>query len=79
MARPLEGRVALITGANKGIGLQIAKELAARGMTVLVGSRDLTRGEAAAKRPSQRSLPPLTCSSLPRIVTGRGDALMIHP
>lgn len=41
--------VALITGANKGIGLQIAKELAARGMTVLVGSRDLTRGEAAAK------------------------------
>lgn len=42
-------QVALITGANKGIGLQIAKELAARGLTVLVGSRDLDRGEAAAK------------------------------
>ncbi len=41
--------VALVTGANKGIGLQIAKDLAAQGLTVLVGSRDLERGEAAAK------------------------------
>jgi NAD(P)-dependent dehydrogenase (short-subunit alcohol dehydrogenase family) len=41
--------VALVTGANKGIGLQIAKDLAARGLTVLIGSRDLERGEAAAK------------------------------
>jgi NAD(P)-dependent dehydrogenase (short-subunit alcohol dehydrogenase family) len=41
--------VALVTGANKGIGLQIAKELAARGFTVVVGARDLERGEAAAK------------------------------
>ena len=41
--------IALVTGANKGIGLQIAKDLAARGLTVLVGSRDLGHGEAAAK------------------------------
>jgi NAD(P)-dependent dehydrogenase (short-subunit alcohol dehydrogenase family) len=41
--------VALVTGANQGIGLQIAKELAAHGFTVLVGSRNLERGEAAAK------------------------------
>lgn len=41
--------VALVTGANKGIGLQIAKDLAARGLTVLVGSRDRARGEEAAK------------------------------
>jgi NAD(P)-dependent dehydrogenase (short-subunit alcohol dehydrogenase family) len=41
--------VALVTGANKGIGMQIAKDLAARGFTVLVGSRDLERGELAAQ------------------------------
>lgn len=40
--------VALVTGANKGIGLQIAKELAAHGYAVMVGSRNLERGEAAA-------------------------------
>ncbi|QIE26329.1 3-oxoacyl-[acyl-carrier-protein] reductase FabG (plasmid) [Caballeronia sp. SBC1] len=41
--------VALVTGANQGIGLQIAKDLAARGLTVLVGSRSLERGEVAAR------------------------------
>jgi NAD(P)-dependent dehydrogenase (short-subunit alcohol dehydrogenase family) len=41
--------VALVTGANQGIGLQIAKELVANNFTVMVGSRDFTRGEAAAK------------------------------
>ncbi|APR87299.1 3-oxoacyl-[acyl-carrier protein] reductase [Minicystis rosea] len=42
-------RVALVTGANQGIGFQIAKELAAKGFTVLVGSRNFARGEEAAK------------------------------
>src|ERR1700733_10873951 len=41
--------VALVTGANQGIGLQIAKDLVAHGFTVLVGSRSLERGEAAAR------------------------------
>ena len=41
--------VALITGANQGIGFQVAKELVAHGLTVLVGSRNFERGEAAAK------------------------------
>jgi NAD(P)-dependent dehydrogenase (short-subunit alcohol dehydrogenase family) len=44
-----ENRVALVTGANKGIGHAIASELAARGLTVLVGARDAARGEAAVK------------------------------
>jgi NAD(P)-dependent dehydrogenase (short-subunit alcohol dehydrogenase family) len=50
--------VALVTGANQGIGLQIAKDLAAHGFTVLVGSRNLERGEAAAKEvgPDTRAL-----------------------
>jgi NAD(P)-dependent dehydrogenase (short-subunit alcohol dehydrogenase family) len=41
--------VALITGANQGIGLQIAKDLAAKNFTVLVASRDYGRGEEAVK------------------------------
>ena len=42
-------KIALVTGANKGIGLQIAKELAARGLTVFLGSRRLSSGQEAAK------------------------------
>jgi len=42
-------RVALVTGANKGIGLQLAKDLATHGFAVLVGSRNLEHGETAAK------------------------------
>ncbi len=36
--------IALITGANKGIGLETARQLGARGVTVLAGARDEARG-----------------------------------
>ena len=42
-------KVALITGANKGIGLETARQLGKLGITVLVGARNLTKGEAAAE------------------------------
>jgi NAD(P)-dependent dehydrogenase (short-subunit alcohol dehydrogenase family) len=42
------GPVALVTGANQGIGLQIAKDLAAKGYKVILGSRNLERGQVAA-------------------------------
>jgi NAD(P)-dependent dehydrogenase (short-subunit alcohol dehydrogenase family) len=41
-------KVALITGANKGLGLETARQLGARGITVLLGVRDLAKGEAVA-------------------------------
>lgn len=41
-------RIALVTGANQGIGHQIAKDLVGHGLIVLVGSRDSARGKAAA-------------------------------
>jgi NAD(P)-dependent dehydrogenase (short-subunit alcohol dehydrogenase family) len=41
-------RVALVTGANKGIGLAIVAGLAGLGFTVYLGARDSERGEAAA-------------------------------
>jgi len=44
-----DNQVALVTGANQGIGLQIAKDLTAKGLTVLIGSRNFERGEAAAE------------------------------
>ncbi|MEU4294895.1 SDR family oxidoreductase [Kribbella sp. NPDC026596] len=42
-------KIALVTGANKGIGKEIARQLGQAGFTVLVGSRDLARGELAVK------------------------------
>jgi NAD(P)-dependent dehydrogenase (short-subunit alcohol dehydrogenase family) len=41
--------VALVTGANQGIGLQIAQDLVPHGFTVLVGSRNFEKGQTAAK------------------------------
>ncbi|TDD06112.1 SDR family oxidoreductase [Nonomuraea deserti] len=41
-------KLALVTGANKGIGRAAADQLAALGMTVLIGARDARRGEEAA-------------------------------
>src|SRR6266700_3006485 len=43
------GKVALITGANKGIGLETARQLGKLGVTILAGARDLTKGETAAE------------------------------
>lgn len=41
-------RVALVTGGNRGLGLEVCRQLRARGLRVLLGSRDLARGRAAA-------------------------------
>jgi NAD(P)-dependent dehydrogenase (short-subunit alcohol dehydrogenase family) len=41
--------VALVPGANQGIGLQIAKDLVPHGFTVLLGSRNAEKGQTAAK------------------------------
>jgi NAD(P)-dependent dehydrogenase (short-subunit alcohol dehydrogenase family) len=42
--------IALVTGANRGIGYEIAKQLGHKGFTVLLGARDEQKGEIAAAR-----------------------------
>ncbi|HUS25030.1 MAG TPA: oxidoreductase [Candidatus Binatia bacterium] len=44
-----EGRVALVTGANRGLGLEIASGLVRAGATVVLGCRDAARAETAAE------------------------------
>ena len=58
----MTSKIALITGANKGIGYQTARQLGSRDMTVLVGARDTERG-----REAEQSLR-----------TGGADARFVH-
>ena len=59
-------RVALVTGATRGIGREIARQLALRGMRVLVGARDPARGDATAEALRAEGL---DASALPLDVT----------
>lgn len=44
----MTSRVVVITGANRGIGFELSRQLAAAGDTVVLGSRDAAKGERAA-------------------------------
>lgn len=48
--------IALVTGANKGIGREIARQLGQAGVHVIVAARDAGRGEAAANELKQQGL-----------------------
>jgi len=50
-------RVALVTGANKGIGYEICRGIASRNVTVFMGARDIQRGETACSRLQAEGLP----------------------
>lgn len=50
-------RIALVTGANQGVGFQVTRELVANDVTVLLGSRDFARGQAAAEQIGAGAIP----------------------
>lgn len=52
-----EKMIALVTGANQGLGKQIAKELVDHGYVVLVGSRNLANGQRAAQEIGEGAVP----------------------
>lgn len=51
-----EKKIALITGANKGLGYETARQLANQNIKVLIGARDETRGKEAAEKLQSESL-----------------------
>src|SRR5258708_40268119 len=55
--------VALVTGANKGLGKEVVRQLARLGVTVLLGSRNVARGEEAARELLAEGLP-VSCVEL---------------
>ncbi|WP_102959073.1 SDR family oxidoreductase [Mangrovicella endophytica] len=50
-------RIALVTGANKGIGLEIARQLGKAGVVAIIGARDPGRGSAAAATLTSEGMP----------------------
>ena len=45
-----EKRIAFVTGANKGIGFEVARDLARKGFHVFLGARDKKAGRAAEEK-----------------------------
>src|ERR1700716_1351021 len=78
-----DGRVALVTGANRGIGREVARQLAERGYQVLLSARDGAKASAAAEELSAGTggvLRPLTLDvSDPQSISAAADAVRSGP
>jgi NAD(P)-dependent dehydrogenase (short-subunit alcohol dehydrogenase family) len=79
------GRVAIVTGANTGLGYETARVLAARGAHVVLAVRDTEKGKAAAARISGLSpradvkVVPLDLGSLQSVRTAAEEIKAAHP
>jgi (+)-neomenthol dehydrogenase len=49
-------RVSVVTGSNKGIGLEVCRQLAGNGVTVVLTARDEARGAAAVEKLREQGL-----------------------
>jgi NAD(P)-dependent dehydrogenase (short-subunit alcohol dehydrogenase family) len=68
--------VALVTGGTRGIGLEVCRQLAARGFDVIMGSRDIERGRAAGLDVDVRQLDVADPASIAALKLDRCDVLV---
>jgi NAD(P)-dependent dehydrogenase (short-subunit alcohol dehydrogenase family) len=79
------GRVAVVTGANGGLGLEVARELARRGARVVMAARDQAKAEAAARSIRDQvpgaslALQPLDLASQRSVAEAAARILADHP
>src|SRR5215472_11499338 len=79
------GRVAVVTGANTGLGFETAQALAARGASVVLAVRDIEKGKRAAARIAGAApganvmVQPLDLTSLDSIRAAAGELRAKHP
>jgi len=79
------GRLAVVTGANTGLGLEAARVLAARGASVVLAVRDIEKGKRAADRIAGAApganvmVQPLDLTSLDSIRAAAGELRAQHP
>jgi NAD(P)-dependent dehydrogenase (short-subunit alcohol dehydrogenase family) len=80
-----QGRLAVVTGANTGLGFEIAQVLAARGASVVLAVRDIEKGKRAAARIAGTApganvmVQPLDLTSLDSIRAAAGELRAKHP
>jgi NAD(P)-dependent dehydrogenase (short-subunit alcohol dehydrogenase family) len=80
-----QGRLAVVTGANTGLGFETARVLAARGASVVLAVRDTDKGKAAAARiagaapGADVTVQPLDLTSLDSIRAAAGELRARHP
>jgi NAD(P)-dependent dehydrogenase (short-subunit alcohol dehydrogenase family) len=75
------GRTFVITGANSGIGFETARELVERGAHVVLGVRDITKGDRAAARltgPGSTSVVELDLADLDQVARGAKLLIDVH-
>src|SRR5690349_14481518 len=77
-----QGRLAVVTGADSGLGFETARVLAARGASVVLAVRDTDKGKAAAARiapGADVTVQPLDLASLESIRAAAGELRARHP
>src|SRR6266481_4293609 len=80
-----QGRLAVVTGANTGLGFETARVLAARGASVVLAVRDTDKGKRAAARiagtapGADVTVQPLDLASLESVRAAAGELRARHP